>query len=197
MGERRRRICVSLRTAEITMEQAVEKEEQQSCALCGGQFEQLNDSEEHIIPNAIGGKRKVKGFLCRQCNNNTGREWDAALARQLNPISNLLNIKRDRGTPPDLEVETATGRSLLHKSDGHITTVRYDESTQQAEGKIIVDVSAPSMRVLKRHLEGLVRQYPHSKASTCCSMRSRRRNTLRIPWGSHWHSMYWMQVARS
>ena len=37
-----------------------------------------------------------QGFPVPKCNNDTGREWDTALARQLNPISNLLNIKRDR-----------------------------------------------------------------------------------------------------
>ena len=141
----------------------MDKVKQQSCALCGGLFEQLNGDEEHIIPNAIGGKKKVGGFLCRKCNNDTGTEWDAALARQLNPISNLLNIKRERNAVPELMLETAKGRSLRHRSDGHITTSRYDESIEEVEGKIIIKVSAPSKKVLKRHLPGLVRRYPRLK----------------------------------
>ena len=32
--------------------------------MCGGLFGEVDDSEEHIIPNAIGGRRKVRGFLC-------------------------------------------------------------------------------------------------------------------------------------
>ena len=162
LTERYRR-GISLKTSVEAMEQVVKMEKQQSCTLCKGPFEQLDDHGEHIIPNAIGGKRKLKGFLCQKCNKATGANWDAALAKQLNPISNLLNIKRERNALPDLMVETAKGRSLRHKSDGHITTARYDESIQQVEGKIIINVSAPNIKVLKRHLPGLVRRYPQLK----------------------------------
>lgn len=155
-----RRIRVSLKAEVKAMEQAVENQKRQTCALCEGLFEQRESRGEHIIPNGVGGKRAVKGFLCQKCNTGDGAKWDAALAKQLNPVSNLLNIKRERRTPPDFMVKTAKGRSLRHRSDGHITTVRYDESIQQVEGKIIINVSAPNMGVLKRHLPGLVRRYP-------------------------------------
>ena len=138
----------------------MEKKEQQTCALCEGLFEKLIDSEEHIIPNAIGGKRKVRGFLCQKCNSDTGREWDAALASQLNAISNLLNIKRERGTPPDLIVKTVTGQRLRHRTDGHITPAGYEDSIHQVEGKVILEFTAPNMRELRRHLDGLVRKHP-------------------------------------
>ena len=66
------------------------------CALCNVEIAEQNDSKEHIIPNSIGGRKKVKGFICKDCNNKSGREWDDALAQQFNPLSLLLGIKRER-----------------------------------------------------------------------------------------------------
>ena len=92
----------------------MEKEEtvtkaRQACALCEAPIGEENDSKEHIIPNAIGGRRRVQGFLCRACNMMAGEDWDDVLARQLHPISNLLGIKRERGRPPMLVVDTTGG----------------------------------------------------------------------------------------
>ena len=38
------------------------------CVLCESQITDGNDSRKHLIPNAIGGRRKVRGFLCNICN---------------------------------------------------------------------------------------------------------------------------------
>jgi hypothetical protein len=48
-----------------------------SCALCETAITAENDSDEHLIPNALGGRRKVSGFLYRDCNSRTGEAWDA------------------------------------------------------------------------------------------------------------------------
>ncbi|MBB3212453.1 5-methylcytosine-specific restriction endonuclease McrA [Herbaspirillum sp. Sphag1AN] len=57
------------------------------CQLCRDELNHSNDSKEHIIPNAIGGKKKVSGFICKSCNNKAGETWDAELASQLNWFS--------------------------------------------------------------------------------------------------------------
>ena len=35
------------------------------CYICGKELTKLNESEEHIIPNAIGGKLKSKKLICK------------------------------------------------------------------------------------------------------------------------------------
>lgn len=40
-------------------------------------------SEEHIIPNAIGGKLKSKELICKKCNSKLGHSMDKELAEQL------------------------------------------------------------------------------------------------------------------
>ncbi len=64
------------------------------CTLCSCSLTADNNTEEHIIPNAIGGRKKVQGFICRTCNSESGSEWDNELARQLNPLSIHLGIRR-------------------------------------------------------------------------------------------------------
>ena len=81
-------------------------------ALCETTITAENASDEHLIPNALGGRRKVSGFLCRACNSRTGDTWDAALADQLLPLCLLLDVARERGEPPGLRVVTSAGERL-------------------------------------------------------------------------------------
>ena len=40
------------------------------CYLCGKKIEKNKTKQEHIIPNAVGGKLTSKSILCSDCNNN-------------------------------------------------------------------------------------------------------------------------------
>ena len=67
------------------------------CAFrCGSRITEDTSTKEHVVPNAIGGRKRVTGFICNSCNNKTGAVWDAELARQLNPLGLLLGIRRQR-----------------------------------------------------------------------------------------------------
>ena len=65
---------------------------QKICALCGCEITDRNDSEEHVIPQAIGGKLSVWGFICKDCNGRTGWGWDSVLSKQLNPLSLFFGV---------------------------------------------------------------------------------------------------------
>ena len=146
--------------SEATMEQGFFNRTRQECAFCGSQFGPNYVSLEHIIPNAIGGRKKVGGFLCKDCNSTSGRTWDSDLTRQLAPICNLLDINRQRGKPQTLEVETTGGRRLRRRSDGHMSIDRFRLSETRSGDKITLHITAPDIRELKRHLPGLIRKYP-------------------------------------
>lgn len=68
-----------------------------TCYNCGTTLNQKNRSAEHIIPNAIGGKKKAYNLLCSACNKHYGQTIDQVLANQLGPFGYLLNIPLDRG----------------------------------------------------------------------------------------------------
>jgi hypothetical protein len=91
------------------------------CVLCENTITVQTDSEEHLISNALGGRKKVSGLLCRNCNSKTGDSWDAELAAQLLPLCLLMDISRQRGEPPTLKVETTAGERLTIGPNGSLS----------------------------------------------------------------------------
>lgn len=91
------------------------------CALCEIVITQDNGTKEHIIPNSIGGKKKVKGFICESCNNRSGNTWDSTLATQLSPLSLLFDIKRERGEVKPNTFTTIKGEKITLRANGAMT----------------------------------------------------------------------------
>lgn len=75
------------------------------CVICDELISSSNESDEHLVLNALGGRRRIRGFLCKQCNSDTGAEWDAPLAKQLAPFCVLLGIRRSRGRVQPVEFD--------------------------------------------------------------------------------------------
>ena len=90
------------------------------CYLCLSPLTGEARSEEHIIPNALGGRCSSYDLLCRDCNNSTGQRIDAELASQLLPVANLLGIKRERGKVPNVIVKRESGEELVRDSSGNM-----------------------------------------------------------------------------
>ena len=78
------------------------------------------NSIEHIIPNAIGGKLKVK-ILCERCNSILGETIDASLAKSLLFFSNIVNHSRDNGKIPSMECEiiSSDGKKIEAKRNAN------------------------------------------------------------------------------
>lgn len=130
------------------------------CALCDCALTEGNDTDEHIIPNAIGGRKKVRGFICRTCNSVTGSEWDDELAKLLNPLSIHLGIRRQRGKVPSQIFQTAKGQSIRVNSDGSMTPAKPEVTVTNEEDRTSIRVVAPSRKELRQALVGLQRKYP-------------------------------------
>ena len=130
------------------------------CTLCSCSLTADNNTEEHIILNAIGGRKKVQGFICRTCNDESGSEWDDELARQLNPLSIHLGIRRQRGHVPSQAFPTANGQSIRVNADGTMTPAKPDVTVTTEEDKTRIHVIARSRRELRQTLRGLQRKYP-------------------------------------
>jgi hypothetical protein len=67
-----------------------------NCYICHNILNKANTSKEHIISNACGGRLKSYKLLCKACNEKMGADFDSELAKQINPLAVLHNIKRDR-----------------------------------------------------------------------------------------------------
>jgi hypothetical protein len=94
------------------------------CALCTAQITPEIDSGEHILLQALGGRKEVTGFICKPCNSKTGDSWDVELTNQLAHISIMHGVDRQRsGDLPSIKVKTAAGGELLMHADGSMTPV--------------------------------------------------------------------------
>ncbi|QHT67412.1 HNH endonuclease [Rhodocytophaga rosea] len=67
-----------------------------NCYNCNITLNETNKSEEHIIPNSLGGQIKSYNLLCQKCNSYYGETIDRELHEQTGLFSDLLNVKRDR-----------------------------------------------------------------------------------------------------
>lgn len=130
------------------------------CALCDVEITLENNTKEHVIPNAIGGRKKISGFICNACNNQSGDDWESDLASQLNPLSLFFGITRDRGEVPSQKFETTDGNKVVLNVDGamDIAKPEYIESIHDAG--VNISISARSMKEAKHMLKGVKRKYP-------------------------------------
>jgi len=115
------------------------------CQLCPVDITEVNDSKEHIIPNAIGGRKKIKGFICKDCNSRSGDDWDAALGAQLNFLCLFFEIGRERGKPPSMTVDTSVGPLKLHH-DGTQSLIRPVYEVQQTDNGGTLNIQARSLK---------------------------------------------------
>lgn len=131
-----------------------------TCGLCGTSLTGENSSREHVIPNAIGGRKRVSNFLCVACNSTTGSEWDDELVRQLRPLCTMLNVKRARGRNLPFVVETVSDRRLTLDPDGWMGITKPLLKEQELAGKTTVKIRARTTRELRHMLSGLKKKHP-------------------------------------
>ncbi len=130
------------------------------CAFCGTPITEQNDSKEHLIANAIGGRKKISGFLCKVCNSISGKDWDAELAKQLNPLSLFFGIIRERGEVPSQIVETTKGDRLQYNPDGRMSLPKPEYKEESLGAGVQISIKARSLKEARQMLAGIRRKYP-------------------------------------
>jgi hypothetical protein len=130
------------------------------CILCDCAIDDQNDSEEHVIPSSIGGRLRVRGFLCKDCNNRTGSTWDGKLAEQLNFWCLFFSIVRERGQPPPERVQTTAGERLSMQPSGGFSPSRPIYQEVKSETGTQIQITARTMREASKMLRGVARKFP-------------------------------------
>jgi hypothetical protein len=130
------------------------------CFICGTPITSANDSREHIILRAIGGRRTTGGFICDDCNNKFGQGPDAEAAKQLNYWSLFFGIDRQGNEPPSARVKTAGGEDMLLGPGGKLSPVKPTITSKAVETGTQYAVKARSHAEARQILEGLKRKHP-------------------------------------
>ena len=153
------------------------------CGICNELLTAENASQEHVIPNALGGKRVVNGFLCRPCNNRTGSEWDAPLATALQHFSTLLRVRRDRGSVQPAQFDMAKYSRTDEDSTGHVPLAVFGEENLEKvemapDGR--VTIAKPRYSNVKRNSTRRIRLTCRSKDEVKKRLRELRKKYPQI-----------------
>jgi len=130
------------------------------CALCEKEITLDNDSREHIVPESIGGRRRVGGYLCRDCNSIAGAKWDAVAAEQLNALCLLFGIQRQDGTVPAGDFETESGQTVRVHPDGHMSLRDVEPTVTISGSKAQIKARRRTKAEARKMLNGMKRRYP-------------------------------------
>ncbi|KRU22296.1 HNH endonuclease [Psychrobacter pocilloporae] len=131
------------------------------CALCDVEITKDNNTKEHIIPNAIGGRKKVENFICEDCNKKSGRTWDIALINQLEPFSLLFDIKRERGEVKPNKFTTTKGEKITLRANGTMTLGSQSfRQTPIESGGTHFSGKAQTMSQAKDMLKSMKKKHP-------------------------------------
>lgn len=139
---------------------------EKKCYKCESSLIPANSSCEHIILNACGGKLKSNLLLCKICNSKFGDSFDKELAKDINPLANLLRIKRDRGNPQKLNgLDETSDTEYYLEPDGDISLkkplIQKIDFDNEDISKRKISIQAPNEKILRQALRGLKRKYPN------------------------------------
>lgn len=129
-----------------------------TCFSC---LEMRSLTEEHIIPQSIGGRLKAK-LYCKECNDKFGQALDKEISETFGHVGTMLQIQRERGSPRPFEVKEIStntelyfdGRNLKRKRP--IVKYQLSENARTLES---ADVTARSEEDLNKIMAGLKTRY--------------------------------------
>jgi hypothetical protein len=118
-------------------------------------------TDEHIIPQALGGRLK-QPLYCKICNDNFGRSIDSELMKQFGYIATQLKIKRERGEPPPfkvLEIKEQikllfNGNTFMRKDP--IVNIEVDNDNKTLKS---ANITARSKNELKKIIDSIRKRY--------------------------------------
>ena len=116
-------------------------------------------TEEHIIPQALGGK--LSDFIyCKDCNDKFGREIDSELIRNIHYFSTSLNVKRKRGKNKPYEVTSLKDGTKLIFNGKHFRR-KSPEIIKEMDGDKLkfLDVRAGSEKELFRKISEIKKKH--------------------------------------
>lgn len=131
------------------------------CWLCPNVLEGENRTCEHVIPSAIGGRKEVSDFICRDCNSKRGTKWDAEVAKQFLWFSSAAAVKRGRGgTHPDFRVQTAIGERLKLRADTMLVPDGHEILVDELGDVIKIAIRTNDLKTAENLIKKVAREYP-------------------------------------
>jgi len=122
---------------------------------------ETNSSDEHIIPNGIGGRLKSKKLLCQTCNSNFGSDCDIELVNQFLFLTSHLQVKKHRGDVSPIKGGKTKDGEVYNIVDGSkpVLTKPVYKVTKDGDN-VTFNITARDENELRAMLKGIARKYP-------------------------------------
>jgi HNH endonuclease len=130
------------------------------CRGCNEPLTNANNSEAHVIPQALGGRLAPRDILCQTCNSLLNDAADLAIVKAFGAWPTLLNVPRQDREQPSRMVETRKGHKVSVDADGSMMRrdVLYDV-TPIPEGHHVV-VGAGHKKTARQLIQRAKKQFP-------------------------------------
>lgn len=139
------------------------------CALCENIIDMTNDSREHIIPQSIGGRRKIRFFICGSCNSKSGDSWDAEIWKQFSHFAMMHGVCRERKAPSDIKIQTVDGQDYLLCFDGSMTVTNSRYTAETGENGLKISITAKDKPAAHKILKQASKKNPKIDADLLLS----------------------------
>ena len=144
----------------MTAMSKIRKKKNLHIGRCFGCKETKPLTEEHIIPEALGGTLSAF-LLCKKCNSETGTQIDSVLERQLNSLCIQLGIKGRRGKRNNIIVTGLdTGEKFRVSQEGATLAKPKITINKQDNGQAYLEELRTSSEIeMSKILKGITRKY--------------------------------------
>lgn len=129
------------------------------CYICGSELTEKNQSDEHIILNALGGHLHSYSILCKKCNNDLGEKADSRLAEDLSFYTDMLQVRKNRQNPHKQIMIDKDGHEVVVKDAGRHLELRKPSIKKEKSGNgTHVNITARNTKELSGLLRRLVKE---------------------------------------
>ncbi len=128
----------------------------QACIYCGGVLGP-DTRAAHVIPSALGGRKKSKDFCCTACNNAISIV-ERCLCEALRPLTAHVGVRGDRGRSPSAKVFDARQGPLEVWGVQAKAVARPPTPITAGENFVVLTGGAPDQRGMARQLAHVLRR---------------------------------------
>jgi hypothetical protein len=127
-----------------------------TCIFCNNELT-ADTKPEHILLNALGGRKTTRSVDCSVCNNYFGSTIDKAITDQVEVLRNMLGMPSGAGKiPPSLRnVQAGTDRISLN-GDGTLDIVQKPFTlTNNPDGTVTLSINGRSVEEIATHIPNI------------------------------------------
>ncbi|MCV9940401.1 HNH endonuclease [Boseaceae bacterium BT-24-1] len=127
------------------------------CIFCSGALDR-HTKPEHVLLNAMGGRKTTTRVICSSCNNQFGNGIDKALAAQAEIIRNVLQMESGTGNPAPMLRKVKAGTDVVNlRGGGTLDLVSKPFSfAELPDGRASIQINAGSLEQIERLIPSIV-----------------------------------------